>query len=144
VTASALPRDRPRYLMGVGLPQDLLRFIAMGYDMFDCVLPTRNGRNGTYFTSSGRLNIRRAEYARDGNPIDAACACTVCRTFSRAYLRHLAMAGEMLGAQLATLHNVHFYVDLMACARREIAAGNFAPWAAARVAAMEAAPQEPS
>lgn len=143
-TAAALPRDRPRYLMGVGLPQDLLRFIGMGYDMFDCVLPTRNGRNGTYFTSRGRVNIRRAEHTRAGDPIDPSCACYACRTFSRGYLRHLAMAGEMLAAQLATLHNVHFYLDLMAAARREIAAGSFASWAAARIAMMEGATEEPA
>lgn len=141
-TAAALPRDRPRYLMGVGLPQDLLRFIAMGYDMFDCVLPTRNGRNGTYFTSVGRVNIRRAEHTRATDPIDPACACYVCRTFSRGYLRHLTMAGEMLGAQLATLHNVHFYLDLMATARHEIANGTFQSWASARIAAMESATRE--
>jgi queuine tRNA-ribosyltransferase len=136
-TASALPRNRPRYLMGVGLPQDLLRFIGMGYDMFDCVLPTRNGRNGTYFTSFGRLNIRRAEHARANEPVDPECACYTCRNFSRGYLRHLSMAGEMLAAQLATLHNVHFYLDLMATARRQIVAGSFAAWSAARIAAME-------
>lgn len=141
-TAAALPRERPRYLMGVGLPQDLLRFIAMGYDMFDCVLPTRNGRNGTYFTSVGRVNIRRAEHTRANEPIDPACTCYVCRKFSRGYLRHLNIAGEMLGAQLATLHNVHFYLDLMASARREIEQGTFQPWASARIAAMESTARE--
>ena len=137
VTASALPGERPRYLMGVGLPQDLLRFIGMGYDMFDCVLPTRNGRNGTYFTWSGRLNIRRAQYADDGAPIEPDCTCYVCRTFSRAYLRHLARAGEMLGAQLATLHNLHFYAELMRQARVRIAAGSYAAWADARAQRMD-------
>lgn len=136
-TAVALPDDRPRYLMGVGLPQDLLRFIAMGYDMFDCVLPTRNGRNGTCFTAQGRVNLRLARWARDPQPIDPTCACYVCRTFSRAYLRHLSVAGEMLGAQLASLHNVHFYVDLMAQARAHLAAGDYAGWAAARADAIE-------
>jgi len=136
-TAAALPSDRPRYLMGVGLPQDLLRFIAMGYDLFDCVIPTRNGRNGSCFTSTGRVNLRLARWARDGGPLDAACGCYTCRNFSRAYLRHLAVTGEMLGPQLASLHNVHFYLDLMKQARAHLEAGDFAPWSAARIAAIE-------
>ena len=138
VTAGALPADRPRYLMGVGLPQDLLRFIGMGYDLFDCVLPTRNGRNGTCFTSHGRVNIRLARHAQDPEPLDPACGCPVCRQFSRAYLRHLAAAGEMLGAQLATLHNLHFYLELMRGAGEHIAAGDYAAWAAARADCIEA------
>jgi len=137
-TAAALPPERSRYLMGVGLPQDLLRFIAMGYDLFDCVLPTRNGRNGTCFTWQGRVNIRLARHARDAEPLDADCPCPVCRQFSRAYLRHLASSGEMLGAQLATLHNLHFYQDLMRQARAQIAAGRYAAWAAERADAMDA------
>lgn len=137
ITAGVLPVDRPRYLMGVGLPQDLLRFIAMGFDLFDCVLPTRNGRNGSCFTWSGRVNIRLARHARDEQPLDPACDCPVCRTFSRAYLRHLAGTGEMLGAQLATLHNLHFYLTVMREARAHIAAGDYAAWAAARAASME-------
>ena len=137
-TAAALPQERPRYLMGVGLPQDLLRFVAMGYDLFDCVLPTRNGRNGTCFTWQGRVNIRLARHAREDEPLDATCGCPVCRRFSRAYLRHLATSGEMLGAQLPTLHNLHFYTDLMRQARAHIAAGDYAAWAAARRAAIEA------
>jgi queuine tRNA-ribosyltransferase len=136
-TATALPVDRPRYLMGVGLPQDLLRFIGMGYDLFDCVLPTRNGRNGTCFTSQGRVNIRLARHARDSEPVDPNCSCPVCQQFSRAYLRHLAGAGEMLGAQLATLHNLHFYLGLMRGAREHIAAGDFAGWSAAQADAIE-------
>jgi queuine tRNA-ribosyltransferase len=136
--AAALPPGRPRYLMGVGLPQDLLRFIGMGYDLFDCVLPTRNGRNGTWFTADGRLNIRLARHAGDAGPVDPTCACYACRTFSRAYLRHLANAGEMLGAQLATWHNLHFYLGLMAEARAHLAAGDFTPWAAERAARLEA------
>jgi queuine tRNA-ribosyltransferase len=136
VTAAALPVERPRYLMGVGLPQDLLRFICMGYDLFDCVLPTRNGRNGTCFTWTGRVNIRRARYATDPEPIDRACACPVCRTHSRAYLRHLALAREMLGAQLATLHNLYFYLDLMRQARARIAASALEPWASEQAARM--------
>jgi queuine tRNA-ribosyltransferase len=139
VTAAALPTERPRYLMGVGLPQDLLRLIAMGYDLFDCVLPTRNGRNATCFTAAGRVNMRRARHARDNEPIDASCACEVCRTVSRAYVRHLCVAGEMLGAQLASLHNVHFYLDLMRQARAHIAAGDYAAWATERAEAMDRA-----
>ena len=138
-TAAVLPRDRPRYLMGVGLPQDLLRFVAMGYDLFDCVLPTRNGRNGSCFTWQGRVNIRLARYARDAEPLDPGCACPVCRQFSRAYLRHLAGAGEMLGAQLASLHNLHFYLDLMRQARAHIGAGDYAAWAAQRADAIDEA-----
>ena len=139
VTAAALPQDRTRYLMGVGLPQDLLRFMAMGYDLFDCVLPTRNGRNGTCFTWHGRVNVRLARHARDPQPLDSTCDCPVCRRYSRAYLRHLAAAGEMLGAQLATLHNLHFYLDLMRQARTHIAAGDYAGWATARADAIDAA-----
>jgi len=137
VTAEALPRERPRYLMGVGFPEDLLRFVSMGYDMCDCVLPTRNGRNGMLFTSRGRLNIRLARHARDSSPPDPDCACAVCGRFSRAYLRHLAVSGEMLGAQLATAHNLHYYLHLMAEARRRIEAGEFAGWARAAIETME-------
>lgn len=132
-----LPPDRPRYLMGVGLPEDLLRFVAMGYDLFDCVLPTRNARNGMLFTRHGRMNIRLARYARDPLPPDPDCGCYVCTTFSRGYLRHLAIAEEMLAAQLSTMHNLYFYLSLMAEARNHIAAGDFHPWAAARIEAME-------
>jgi queuine tRNA-ribosyltransferase len=138
VAAAASPPGRPRYLMGVGLPQDLLRFIDMGYDLFDCVLPTRNGRNGTCFTWQGRVNLRLARHARDPQPIDPDCPCPTCRRFSRAYLRHLAGSGEMLGGQLATLHNLHFYLDLMRQARAHIEAGDYAAWAASRAAAIEA------
>lgn len=137
-TAAELPEQRPRYLMGVGLPQDLLHFIGMGFDMFDCVLPTRNGRNGSVFTHDGRLNLRLARHARDAAPLDAECGCYVCSRFSRAYLRHLMTAGEMLGAQLATLHNLHYFLDLMAQARARIAAGDYAAWARARAERMDA------
>lgn len=139
VTAAALPVDRPRYLMGVGLPQDLLRLIGMGYDLFDCVLPTRNGRNATCFTAAGRVNMRLARHARDEQPIDPTCGCEVCRGVSRAYVRHLCVAGEMLGAQLASLHNVHFYLDLMCQARDHVALGDYAAWANARAEAMDRA-----
>jgi queuine tRNA-ribosyltransferase len=139
VTAAALPVDRPRYLMGVGLPQDLLRLIGMGYDLFDCVLPTRNGRNAACFTAAGRVNMRLARHARDEQPIDPTCGCEVCRSVSRAYVRHLCVAGEMLGAQLASLHNVHFYLDLMRQARAHVVAGDYAAWATARAEAMDRA-----
>jgi queuine tRNA-ribosyltransferase len=137
-TVAALPADRPRYLMGVGRPEDLIRFVGMGYDLFDCVLPTRNGRNGVLFTSGGPLNIRLARYARDQAPADADCPCYTCRTFSRAYLRHLAVSHEMLGAQLASLHNVHFYLQLMRDMQDAIGRGAFAAWAAARLARLTA------
>jgi queuine tRNA-ribosyltransferase len=132
-SAAALPADRPRYLMGVGLPEDLIRFVGMGYDLFDCVLPTRNGRNGMLFTSEGRLNIRLARFANDPSPADPACRCSVCATFSRAYLRHLAVSNEMLGAQLASLHNVSFYQQLMRDMRTAIGNGTFRAWAAERL-----------
>ena len=131
-TAAGLPPERPRYLMGVGLPEDLIRFVGMGYDLFDCVLPTRNGRNGMLFTSAGRLNIRLAQYARDPRPADLECACYTCRTFSRAYLRHLAVSNEMLGAQLASLHNLYFYQQLMRDIREHVARGCFDTWACER------------
>jgi queuine tRNA-ribosyltransferase len=119
-TAQCLPSDRPRYLMGVGTPADIVECVARGIDMFDCVLPTRNARNGQLFTSAGRLNIKNAEYAEDESPIDRACACYTCRTFSRAYLRHLFHAGEMTSATLNTLHNLHFYLDTMRRVREAI------------------------
>jgi queuine tRNA-ribosyltransferase len=119
-TAPLLPADRPRYLMGVGTPVDLVESVARGIDMFDCVLPTRNARNGQLFTSRGRINIKNAEYADDPGPIDDRCACYTCRHFSRAYLRHLFHAGEMTAATLNTLHNLHFYLDTMSRIREAI------------------------
>ena len=112
-TASWLPVDRPRYLMGAGTPADLVECVARGIDLFDCVLPTRNARNGQLFTHHGRLNIKNAEYAEDSRPPDETCSCYTCRHFSRAYLRHLFHAGEITGATLNTLHNLHFYLDTM-------------------------------
>ena len=132
-TAAALPEGRPRYLMGVGLPEDLIRFVGMGYDLFDCVLPTRNGSNGMLFTSAGRLNIRLARYANDPQPVDSECRCYTCRTFSRAYLRHLAVSKEMLGGQLASMHNLHFYLQLMRDMRGAIDRGVFAAWSSERL-----------
>ncbi|MBI2113956.1 MAG: tRNA guanosine(34) transglycosylase Tgt [candidate division NC10 bacterium] len=142
-TTALLPADAPRYLMGVGTPQDLLEGIAHGVDMFDCVLPTRNARNGTLFTSTGRLNIKGAAYARDERPADPACACYTCRCFSRAYLRHLYVADEILGLRLNTIHNLHYYADLMRQARQAIEAGTFAAWKAECLARMPSDPSTP-
>ncbi|MGE4298799.1 MAG: tRNA guanosine(34) transglycosylase Tgt [Desulfovibrionaceae bacterium] len=125
-TAPLLPAHKPRYLMGVGTPLDILDGIALGVDMFDCVLPTRNARNGTLYTSQGKINIKRAEFKDDERPLDPECGCYTCRTFSRAYLRHLYVAGELLSFQLNTLHNVTFYLDMAAKARAAIEAGAFA------------------
>ena len=124
--APMLPDDRPRYLMGVGPPDDLLTMIGLGYDLFDCVLPTRNARTGTLFTSRGRLQIKNARYRDDPSPIDPECGCSVCSRFSRAYLRHLFVCGEILASMLNTHHNLHFFLTLMARAREAIAAGRFA------------------
>lgn len=121
-----LPEDKPRYLMGVGFPEDIPDYVARGIDMMDCVLPTRNARNGCIFTSRGRLSIRNAQYASDPRPLDEACGCAVCSRYSRAYLRHLFMANEMLGAILATHHNVYFYLDLMGRIRQAIEFGDLA------------------
>jgi len=128
-TAGLLPQEKPRYLMGVGTPVDLLECIERGIDMFDCVLPTRNARNGSAFTRNGKLNIRNAAYTREfERPLDEACACYACKNFSRAYVRHLYMAGEILALRLLTLHNVHFYMELVRTARERILAGDFAEW----------------
>jgi len=124
-TAPLLPSDRPRYLMGVGTPEDLIRAVALGVDMFDCVLPTRNARNGCLFTSRGRILIRNAAYAEDQSPLDPDCACPTCRRYSRAYLRHLYLAGEHLSAILNTLHNVSFYLDMMRKIREFIAFNSY-------------------
>ena len=127
--APLLPAEKPRYLMGVGTPEDLLQGIAAGVDMFDCVLPTRCARNGLLFTSQGRLTIRNAAFQDDDRPADPSCACYTFRTFSRAYLRHLFRAGELLGLRLNTLHNVHYFLDLMAGARRAIEEGRLEAYA---------------
>ena len=124
-TTPRLPDDRPRYLMGAGTPQDLVESVARGVDLFDCVLPTRNARNGQLFTSEGRLNIKNARFADDRLPPDRGCACYTCRTFSRAYLRHLFLAGEMNAATLNTLHNLHFYLDTLRRIKEAIALGRF-------------------
>ena len=122
-TAGLLPENRPRYLMGVGRPQDILAAVRAGFDLFDCVIPTRNARNGTLFTFRGKLSIKRAEFADDPRPLDETCACYTCRHFSRAYLRHLFMAGEILSAQLNSLHNLYFYHQIMKRCREAIRAG---------------------
>ncbi|HKQ60773.1 MAG TPA: tRNA guanosine(34) transglycosylase Tgt [Candidatus Polarisedimenticolaceae bacterium] len=125
-TAALLPEDRPRYLMGVGRPADLVAAVAAGCDLFDCVMPTRHARNGQLFTSTGRINIKRQEYARDPRPLDETCGCQTCRHYTRAYLRHLYVSGEILAARLHTIHNLTHYLGLMAAIRRAIAAGSFA------------------
>ncbi len=134
-TTPFLPREKPRYLMGVGTPEDLLDGIARGVDMFDCVMPTRNARNATMFTSQGKLSIKSARYADDDGPLDPACSCYTCTTFSRAYLRHLFNAGELLFYRLGSLHNVAFYLSLMAGARAALEEGRFGPWRNERLAA---------
>jgi queuine tRNA-ribosyltransferase len=124
-TAPQMPAGYPRYLMGVGTPIDLVECVARGIDMFDCVLPTRNARNGQLLTSEGVVNIRNAQYAEDERPPDPACGCYTCRTFSRAYLRHLSQVGEMLGATLNTIHNLFFYLDTIKRIREAIVFGSF-------------------
>jgi len=124
-TTPLLPPDKPRYLMGVGSPEDLFEGVARGIDLFDCVLPTRIARNGAVFTRQGRLNLRNAQHARDPQPIEEGCACYACQHFSRAYLRHLVMAKEILGLRLATLHNLHFLLALMRQIRDAILSDTF-------------------
>jgi queuine tRNA-ribosyltransferase len=136
--APLLPAAKPRYLMGVGTPEDLLAGVAAGVDMFDCVLPTRTARNGLLFTSRGKLVIRNAAYSDDPRPPDPACGCYTCRTFTRAYLRHLFRAGEILGLRLNTLHNLHFYLTLLADTRAAIEAGRFEAFRRERLAAWSA------
>ncbi len=122
------PQDKPRYLMGVGTPEDIVESVALGVDMFDCVLPTRNARNGTLFTSEGKINIKKHCYFDDERPLDPNCTCYTCRNFSRAYLRHLYVSKELLAYRLNTLHNIHFYLTLMKEIRKAIAIGEFSRW----------------
>jgi queuine tRNA-ribosyltransferase len=124
--APQMPKDRPRYLMGVGTPEDLLAAVARGVDMFDCVLPTRDGRNGRAYTARGPLNIKNARWATDTRPLDEDCACSVCRRHTRAYLRHLYNAGEMLASILLSHHNLACFLDTMRRVRQAIRSGNFA------------------
>ena len=123
-----LPAEKPRYLMGIGHPEDLIEGVARGVDLFDCVIPTRNARNGTIFTRNGRMVIKNAKYARDFSPIDSECACYTCRNYTRAYVRHLFQTGEVLALRLATLHSVHFFLWLMRGMRRTILDGTFDEW----------------
>ena len=125
-TAPLLPVEKPRYLMGVGTPEDLVYGVRCGVDMFDCVMPTRNARNGSLFTTAGIVRIRNSKYSRDFGPLDSECTCYTCQNFTRAYLRHLHVENEILGSQLHTLHNLHFYVSLMRGIRRAICDGSFA------------------
>ena len=133
-TVPHLPTDRPRYLMGVGKPDDIVGAVLRGIDMFDCVLPTRSGRNGQAFTSEGALNLKNARFAEDSGPLDPNCSCPACRQFSRAYLHHVVKSGEIIAAMLLTWHNLAHYQKLMGQMRQAIAESRLAAWAAARVA----------
>jgi queuine tRNA-ribosyltransferase len=139
-----LPADRPRYLMGVGTPQDLIEGVARGIDMFDCVMPTRNARNGQLFTSRGRLSIRNARFRDDARPPDPDCRCPTCRSTSRAYLRHLHQAGEMTAATLMTIHNLFYYLDMMGSMRQSILLGRFEGWRGETLRRLETADQDGS
>ncbi len=140
VVTELLPADRPRYLMGVGKPEDIADYVMRGVDLMDCVLPTRNARNGWLYTSRGRLVIRSARYAGDPRPPDPDCSCPVCRRYSRAYLRHLFLAGEILSSILNTLHNVHFYLDIMRKIREAIGFGKLSGFRAEMRARFESGP----
>ncbi|MDQ2777886.1 MAG: tRNA guanosine(34) transglycosylase Tgt [Acidobacteriota bacterium] len=130
-TAPLLPVHKPRYVMGVGMPEELPQYVAHGIDMMDCVLPSRNARNGYLFTSQGKVVIKQAQYAEDESPLDPACTCYTCQTFTKAYLRHLFQAGEILFSMLATLHNIHYYLDIMRRMRQSILLGKFSELLAA-------------
>ncbi|MBS1912051.1 MAG: tRNA guanosine(34) transglycosylase Tgt [Bacteroidetes bacterium] len=138
MVAPLLPPDQPRYLMGVGTPQNLLECIARGIDMFDCVMPTRNARNGSVFTWSGKVNLRNASLRDDWDPLDADCDCETCRNYSRGYIRHLFNVDEITGLVLATIHNVRFYLALMERAREEIRAGRYSGWMRETIERMQA------
>jgi queuine tRNA-ribosyltransferase len=129
-TPHRLPAHKPRYLMGVGTPEDLVEGVACGVDMFDCVMPTRNARNGHLFTRFGDLRLRNARYKTDERPIDETCSCTTCGSFSRAYLHHLDRCGEMLGPMLTSIHNLHYYLNLMREVREALDGGRFEGWRA--------------
>jgi len=129
-TAPMLPQDKPRYLMGVGTPEDIVESVAQGIDMFDCVMPTRNARNGMLFTRYGDIKIKNAQYRLDMRPVDQNCGCYTCRNFTRAYLHHLHRIGEILGARLNTIHNLYYYQQLMAEIRASIEADGFADFVA--------------
>jgi queuine tRNA-ribosyltransferase len=142
VCTEVMPVGSPRYLMGVGTPENILESIERGVDMFDCVLPTRNGRNALFFTRNGRLNLRNARFEEDFEPIDPACSCYTCRTFTRAYLRHLFKAREIAGLQLASIHNLSFYAWLTGAAREAIGAGTYGEWKAAMVRSLGGTSEE--
>jgi queuine tRNA-ribosyltransferase len=141
--APLMPDGRPRYLMGVGTPEDLVECVARGVDMFDCVMPTRNGRNGQAFTSRGRLNIKNAQWSQDSRPLDESCACAVCRRHSRAYLRHLFTSGEMLAAVLLSHHNLAFFLDTMRRVRQAIRSGEFTRFRLEFIEGLTPASREP-
>jgi queuine tRNA-ribosyltransferase len=124
-----MPTDRPRYLMGVGRPEDIVAAVLRGIDMFDCVMPTRHARNGHLFTSTGVINIRNSVHQTDLGPVDPVCGCYTCRNYTRSYLRHLDRCNEILGSRLNTIHNLHFYLDLMRTIRAAIAEGRLTSWA---------------
>jgi len=132
-----IPETHPRYIMGVGTPWNILELILRGVDMFDCVMPTRNARNGMLFTSKGILHYKSATHKEEDSPIDDTCACYTCQNFSRAYLRHLIHSGELLVLQLASIHNLHFYLNLMQQARQKIAQGNFEQWAKEQISILK-------
>jgi queuine tRNA-ribosyltransferase len=138
-TVPHMPTNRPRYLMGVGRPEDIVAGVLRGIDLFDCVMPTRHARNGHLFTSTGVINIRNAAHQADLGPIDPACTCYTCRNYTRSYLRHLDRCNEILGSRLNTVHNLHFYLDLMRTLRAEIAAGRLTAWAEGYLGARQAA-----
>ncbi|MEE2876839.1 MAG: tRNA guanosine(34) transglycosylase Tgt [Candidatus Neomarinimicrobiota bacterium] len=133
---SVLPSEKLRYLMGVGKPEDIIRAVSLGVDLFDCVLPTRNARNGQFFTRDGRLNILNSRFSNDMTPISESCDCYCCKTFTRSYLRHLFKLNEMLGLRFASLHNVTFYIDLMRQIRQKIGDGTFASWSKETITAL--------
>jgi queuine tRNA-ribosyltransferase len=139
-TVPLMPVDRPRYLMGVGRPEDIVAAVQRGIDMFDCVMPTRHARNGRLFTATGDINIRNAAHQRDPGPVDPECACYTCRNYSRAYLRHLERCNEILGARLNTIHNLHFYLDLMRRLREAIEGGRLESFARDFLARRQSAP----
>ncbi|RKY46135.1 MAG: tRNA guanosine(34) transglycosylase Tgt, partial [Candidatus Neomarinimicrobiota bacterium] len=126
--APCMPEEKPRYFMGIGKPEDIVKVIDSGIDMFDCVLPTRNARNGTLYTWRGRIVLKQARYKDDFSPPDENCSCYTCRNFSRAFLRHLFMLGDMTGLKLNTLHNIHFFLELTSSARKAIVEGYFEQW----------------
>ena len=128
ISLSCVPEDKPRYLMGVGTPEDLIESVYRGIDMFDCVLPTRNARNGSLFTRFGKMIIKNSGYADDFSPVDSECGCSTCKNYTRAYLRHLFNTGEITALRLATVHSLYFYMDLMRRMREAILSGSFLEW----------------